>query len=107
MPSPRLLPLQRLARRLTPRRALERAARLTAEQLISLGVVTAAVLFVFSQLHPSLIFANTTPAGGDMGAHVWGPAYLRAHLLPHLRLTGWAPSWDAGFPPFWFYFPLP
>ena len=27
-----------------------------------------------------------------MGAHVWGPAYLRDHLLPNFRLTGWAPG---------------
>src|SRR5919199_455351 len=81
--------------------------RPSVEQLLSLGVVAAAALFVFSQLHPSLIFANTTPAGGDMGAHVWGPAYMRDHLLPHFRLFGWAPSWYAGFPAFQFYFPLP
>src|SRR5919199_1439420 len=81
--------------------------RPSVEQLLSLGVVAAAALFVFSQLHPSLIFANTTPAGGDMGAHVWGPAYMRDHLLPHLRLFGWAPSWYDGFPAFQFYFPLP
>jgi hypothetical protein len=72
------------------------------------GVVLAlAVLFVFVQLQPRLLFANTTPAGGDMGAHVWGPAYLRDHLLPHFRITGWAPDWYAGFPALHFYFPLP
>ena len=38
-----------------------------------------------------------------MGAHVWGPAYLRDHLLPHGRLTGWTPDWYAGFPAFQFY----
>ena len=42
-----------------------------------------------------------------MGAHVWLPAYLRDHLLPHFRLTGWAPDWYAGFPALVFYFPLP
>jgi len=77
------------------------------EQMITFGVVSAAVVFVFSQLNPSLIFANTTPAGGDMGAHVWGPAYMRDHLLPNLRITGWGADWYAGFPAFFFYFPLP
>ncbi|MFP5317872.1 MAG: 6-pyruvoyl-tetrahydropterin synthase-related protein [Acidimicrobiia bacterium] len=77
------------------------------EQIVTFGVVTAAVIFVFSQLQPSLIFANTTPAGGDMGAHVWGPAYMRDHLLPNFRLTGWGADWYAGFPAFFFYFPLP
>ena len=77
------------------------------EQIVTFGVVTAAVIFVFSQLNPGLIFANTTPAGGDMGAHVWGPAYMRDHLLPNLRITGWGADWYAGFPAFFFYFPLP
>src|SRR5262249_16481483 len=41
------------------------------------------------------------------GAHVWYPAFLRDHLLPHFRLAGW--SWDyyAGFPAGQFYFPVP
>jgi len=86
-------------------------ARLTTkpsvESLITFGVVAAAALFVFSQLQPGLIFAKTTPAGGDTGAHVWGPAYLRDHLLPKGRLFGWAPDWYAGFPAYQFYFPLP
>ena len=38
-----------------------------------------------------------------MGAHVWGPAYLRDHILPHWRLTGWSPDWYAGFPMYLFY----
>lgn len=75
--------------------------------IVDAAVCAGAVLFVFSQLHPSLLVANTTAAGGDMGAHVWGPAYLRDHLLPHGRLTGWAPDWYAGFPALHFYFPLP
>ena len=65
------------------------------------------MLFTLAQLHPDLLFTNTTPAGGDMGAHVWGPAYLRDHLLPHCRLSGWAPDWYAGFPMYQFYMVLP
>lgn len=42
-----------------------------------------------------------------MGAHVWGPAYLRDQLLPDLRLSGWAPDWYAGFPAFHFYMVAP
>ena len=77
-------------------------------QTIITGVVVAlACLYIFWQLRPDLLFANTTPAGGDMGAHVWGPNYLRHHLLPHGRVTGWAPDWYAGFPFLSFYFPLP
>src|SRR5258708_29107756 len=75
--------------------------------ICTLVAVGGAVLFVFLQLSPSLLLSRTTPAGGDMGAHVWAPAYLRDHLLPHGRLTGWTPDWYDGFPAFVFYFPLP
>lgn len=73
------------------------------ERAVTAVVLVGSVLFVFSQLHPSLVLAGTTPAGGDMGAHVWAPAFLRDHLLPSLRLTGWTPDWYAGFPAFHFY----
>src|SRR5947209_7786838 len=75
--------------------------------VVNLLVVAIVVVFVLKQLQPSQLLKNTTPAGGDMGAHVWQPAYLRDHLLPHFRLTGWAPDWYAGFPALVFYFPLP
>jgi hypothetical protein len=81
--------------------------RFSPSSLVTAAVVAASSVFVFVQLSPSLLFADTTPAGGDMGAHVWMPAYLRDHLLPHWRLTGWAPDWYAGFPALQFYFPLP
>src|SRR5687768_15189486 len=68
---------------------------LTLTNLVDLGVVLACALFVFLQMGPSNIFADTTPAGGDMGAHVWGPAYLRDHLLPQFQVAGWSPDWYA------------
>src|SRR4051794_21462971 len=43
-------------------------------------VITAGLALVLAALHPDLLLADTTPAGGDMGAHVWGPAFLRDHL---------------------------
>ena len=70
-------------------------------------VVAGCAAFVFWQLHPQLLLAETTPAGGDMGAHVWAFAYLRDHLLPDLRLSGWSPDWYAGFPVFQFYMVVP
>jgi hypothetical protein len=74
---------------------------------ITFGVILAATAFVFWQLEPRLLFRNNTPSGGDMGAHVWGPDYLKHHLLPHGRLSGWTPDWYLGFPALVFYFPLP
>jgi hypothetical protein len=87
--------------------AVESTDRVRIERIITIAVVAAAVGFTFAHLHPNLLFTNTTTAGGDMGAHVWTPAYLRDHLLPHGRLTGWAPDWYGGFPALTFYFPLP
>jgi hypothetical protein len=76
----------------------------TAVDAVVIGVC---VLFVLLQLQPGLLISDTTPAGGDMGAHVWGPAYLRDHLLPHGQITGWSPDWYAGFPAYHFYMVVP
>jgi hypothetical protein len=76
------------------------------ERWIGDAIVIACVVLVFVELHPKLLLTNTTADGGDMGAHVWLPAYLRDHLLPW-RLAGWSPDWYAGFPAGQFYFPLP
>jgi hypothetical protein len=86
-----------------PRTGIRRLTGAPAETWFGLAVVVGCMVFVFLQLQPHLLFTKNTPAGGDMGAHVWGPAYLRDHLLPHLRLTGWTPDWYAGFPAFQFY----
>jgi len=77
------------------------------EYWVGVAIVAACVIFVFTQLAPRELLRNTTLAGGDSGAHVWFPAYLRDHLLPHWRLAGWAPDYYAGFPAGQFYFPLP
>src|SRR5262249_33606960 len=77
------------------------------ETLVCVGVVVVCCAFVLFQLQPNLLFRNTTATGGDTGAHVWWPAYLRDHLLPHWRIAGWAPDWYAGFPAGQFYFPFP
>lgn len=77
------------------------------ERTITALVVLGSAIFVFAQLEPGQIFTNSTPTGGDMGAHVWGPAFLRDELLPRLRLTGWTPDWYSGFPAFHFYMVIP
>ncbi len=77
------------------------------ERWIGFVTVAVAALYVWFTLQPDLLLANTTTNGGDTGAHVWWPAYLRDHILPKWRLTGWTPDWYAGFPGGFFYFPLP
>ncbi|MEX2132567.1 MAG: hypothetical protein WEB67_00390 [Acidimicrobiia bacterium] len=69
--------------------------------------VASVSLIIFIILNPWLVFSSTTPTGGDMGAHVLGPALLRDSLLPEGRILGWSDDWFAGFPAFYFYFPLP
>ncbi|CAN5859312.1 hypothetical protein BH23ACT1_BH23ACT1_11530 [soil metagenome] len=86
---------------------IERLRRLTPESKISGAIVAAAVVFTLVALQPMLLVADTLPAGGDMGAHVWGPAFLRDHLLSEGRLSGWAPDWYAGFPAYHFYMVIP
>lgn len=74
---------------------------------VGLGAALACSLFVFMQMRPDLLLSNNTPAGGDMGAHVWGPAYMRDNLLSQGRLVGWTPDWYAGFPAYHFYMVVP
>ena len=71
------------------------------------AVLVAVVGFVVVNLRPWLWFTDTTPTGGDLGAHVWAPAYLRDVLIGELRLTGWTHDWYAGFPAFAFYMVVP
>lgn len=69
--------------------------------------VTLVSLATLVTMAPHLLLVANTPTGGDMGAHVLGPAYLRDVLLPSGRVMGWSNYWFAGFPIFYFYFPLP
>lgn len=84
-----------------------RRPQMTPASWVTLAVILVVTGFVFMELQPRLLFRNTTPSGGDMGAHVWAPAYLKHHLLPKGRLSGWTPDWYDGFPALFFYFPLP
>ncbi|MET0904228.1 MAG: 6-pyruvoyl-tetrahydropterin synthase-related protein, partial [Acidimicrobiales bacterium] len=77
------------------------------ELVVDWFVVAGCVLFAFLNLHPEEILDRAVASGGDMGAHVWGPAFLRDHLLPAGRLSGWTPDWYAGFPAYHFYMVVP
>ncbi|MFM9226553.1 MAG: hypothetical protein ACKOQ1_08015, partial [Actinomycetota bacterium] len=80
---------------------------LTLKSMTTTAIVLGATLIVIAVVQPELVLRNNTPTGGDMGAHVWGPAYLRDVLLPHWRLTGWSMDWYAGFPAYRFYMVVP
>ncbi|HEX2577365.1 MAG TPA: hypothetical protein VHK88_13505, partial [Aquihabitans sp.] len=78
-----------------------------AEALVSFVVVALGTALVLATLHPTDLWRDTTPTGGDMGAHVWGPRYLLDELLPQFRLSGWSPDWYNGFPAYQFYMVVP
>ncbi len=54
-----------------------------------------------------LILDQTTPTGGDMGAHVWAPAFLRDHFIGNGQLSGWSMDWYGGLPLYRFYMVIP
>ncbi len=73
---------------------------------ITVITIASVIVVTLSQLHPSLLFSNTTTTGGDTGAHIAMPKYLES-LLSHGQLTGWDPGWYDGFPLYTFYFTIP
>ncbi|MFQ5966379.1 MAG: hypothetical protein ACE5MI_02070 [Acidimicrobiia bacterium] len=73
----------------------------------ALGVVALVSLSVLLLMNVWLAFLPTTPTGGDTGAHVLAPAFMRDELIPRGTLSGWSNSWYAGIPMYYFYFPLP
>ena len=79
----------------------------TRERLFSLIVVAACCIYMVWAVHPELVLTDTTATGGDMGAHVWGPAFMRDFLLPQFAVTGWSADWYAGFPAYLFYMVIP
>lgn len=84
-----------------------RAALGRARPTLPLVIVGLASFLVFMVMQPWLLLHPSTPTGGDMGAHVLGPAFLRDVLIPEGRVMGWSQDWFAGFPIFYFYFPIP
>ena len=69
-------------------------------------VVLAVIAVTLFELHPNLLFSNTLVTGGDTGAHLAVPAYLKTVGNP-FNLTPWYPGWFAGMPAYTYYFVLP
>ncbi len=74
---------------------------------VAVAGIAFAAAAIFIVMNPVLLLAPNTPSGGDMGAHVAVPAYLRDAMLPEGRILGWSNDWFAGYPFLFFYFPLP
>ncbi len=70
-------------------------------QKVLLGV------FLLIFLRIDLVFTNTLPTGGDMGAHVVPTKFFVENLFKNFSLRGWSNDWFAGYPLYYFYFPVP
>jgi len=75
-------------------------------------VASTVIMMMIVHLNPlsassDLVFDQTTPTGGDMGSHVWAPAFLRDHFLPNFQLSGWSMDWYGGLPLYRFYMVIP
>jgi hypothetical protein len=73
---------------------------------ITVITIVSVIVVTLSQLHPHLLFTDTTTTGGDTGAHIAMPQFLET-LLSHGQVTGWYPGWYDGMPLYTFYFTLP
>jgi hypothetical protein len=73
-----------------------------------MDVVAVAIVIVVTvwSMHPNLIFSSTLITGGDTGAHVVLPAFLRSQG-DLFHLTPWYPGWFDGMPAYTYYFVLP
>ena len=71
----------------------------------AVAIVVVMVVVVWS-MHPNLVFSSTLITGGDTGAHLVLPAFLRSQG-DLLHLTPWYPGWFAGMPAYTYYFVLP
>jgi len=107
--------LQRAGHRIVRRPVTWATRPWTPERIIQFGAtaitLTVSTIIMMKVVHffpgDNLIFVDNTPTGGDMGAHVWGPAYLRDVLLPNGQLNGWTMDWYGGMPAYRFYMVLP
>jgi len=72
---------------------------------LSQKVLLGVFLLIFLRI--DLVFTNTLPTGGDMGAHVVPTKFFVDNLFKNFSLRGWSNDWFAGYPLYYFYFPVP
>jgi len=83
-----------------------RRLRLSPGAWLDLGAVLAVIVVTLWSLHPNLVFSNSLITGGDTGAHLALPAFLRSQG-DIFHLTPWYPGWFDGMPAYTYYFVLP
>ena len=72
---------------------------------IFIKVALGSLLLIFLRLE--LVFSDLLPTGGDMGAHIVPTKFFVTELFNNFKLSGWSQDWFAGYPVYYFYFPLP
>tara|TARA_Y100000591_G_scaffold174534_1_gene150754 strand:- start:1128 stop:3302 length:2175 start_codon:yes stop_codon:yes gene_type:complete len=68
-------------------------------------VALGSLLIIF--LRVELVFSDLLPTGGDMGAHIVPTKFFVNELFNNFKISGWSQDWFAGYPVYYFYFPLP
>ena len=68
-------------------------------------VALGSLLIIFLRIE--LVFSDLLPTGGDMGAHIVPTKFFVTELFNNFKLSGWSQDWFAGYPVYYFYFPLP
>ena len=68
-------------------------------------VALGSLLLIFLRIE--LVFSDLLPTGGDMGAHIVPTKFFVTELFNNFKLSGWSQDWFAGYPIYYFYFPLP
>lgn len=64
-------------------------------------------LLLLGLVGPELAFRPSIPSDTDLPGHVLPVELLRTELIPRGHIRGWSHDWFAGFPAYFFYFPLP
>ena len=77
------------------------------QSIADYAILFAIFLFLLDYFEPKYLLSETITTGGDTGSHYYTAEYLRNHLLPKGRISGWTQGNYAGFPILQFYFPLP
>ena len=68
-------------------------------------VALGSLLVIFLRIE--LVFSDLLPTGGDMGAHIVPTKFFVTELFNNFKISGWSQDWFAGYPVYYFYFPLP
>lgn len=85
----------------------EAEARARRGHVLGWATALACAVAILVLFHPRFLLLDTTPGGYDLAGHVY-PFWLAVRQLLHTgRIHGWSDGWFAGFPLFYFYFPLP